>query len=310
MKENQQLPIPEQDSGLPMPGQPQTPMAHLTEATLDVMEKQLVLRERMLRIVQKAVKPRFWKLFGNSAYLMGAGGYQVGAVLGIHFTFDDKEKLRKENGHYMWRVNVTATLGGRSQTAFGVCASDNNFFMRNKIQPPPEEVDEANVMKKAGENGVSRAVTALLGLRGMTKEDLFNMGINPDQTGGSIEFKKGSQGGDTKSQNQNNQDIKKNNEETDKVRAVFEEITAIGGEIDQMGLDVEDFWKRVTRWEVDGKIKREFTRDEAGAYIKESLEKYGNAKSVWPWRKNADAVSNEMKAELDGEIKGDVDNAK
>jgi len=279
----------------------------LTEEAIVEMEKQLELRERFLKIVQKTVKPKFWRIFGESVYLEGAGGYQCGAVLGIKFDSGPPRKMRKENGHYMWIYEVIATLGGRSSPpCLGTCASDNKFFCRKptanapKALPvPPEEVDEANVMKKAYENGISRAVTALLGLRGLKREDLKSMGIEENKTGGTVDFKKGSRGGDTRSAGQRNKDTAEENKVREETRAAFKEIIAIEGDLVQMGLDSDEFWRNVTRWEVDGEVKREFTRDEAGEYVDKTLTRYGNAKAVFVWKNNAPAIAEEMKKEVE-----------
>lgn len=283
---------------------------HLTEDMLEQMEKQIELRERMLAIVQKTVRPRHWRIFGERAYLEGAGGYQVGAVLGIKYEFSNGRKVRKDNGHYMWIFDVTAELGGRRITSIGVCASDNQFFKRKVRGPdgkevtvaqPPEEVDEANVMKKAQENGVSRVSTALLGLRGLTANDLEKMGFDMDEIGGRVKYRKGSKGGDKRSQAQRNQDVDDENKALDEARNTFARIRQdYEADLVQMGLDGDDFWRRVTHWEnpKDGST-REFTMAEAGKFVEDGIRKYGKCQALWAWEKKAKEVAEAMQKEVE-----------
>jgi len=278
----------------------------LTEEAIVEMEKQLELRERFLKIVQKTVKPKFWRIFGNSVYLEGAGGYQCGAVLGIKFDSGPPRKMRKENGHYMWIYDITATLGGRTQEALGCCASDNKFFCRKptanapKALPvPPEEVDEANVMKKAYENGISRAVTALLGLRGLKREDLKSMGIEENKTGGTVDFKKGSRGGSKRNQKAVNKEIAEANQTLEQLHNDFREIIALEGEIVTIGLDPDEFWHRVTFWENPEGGERKFTREEAANFLDQRFEQYKKVPAVQAWKIKAPKVVEEMKKEVE-----------
>jgi len=125
------------------------------------------------------------------------------------------------------------------------------------------------------------------------------MGIEENKTGGTVDFKKGSRGGDTRSAGQRNKDTAEENKVREETRAAFKEIIAIEGDLVQMGLDSDEFWRNVTRWEVDGEVKREFTRDEAGEYVDKTLTRYGNAKAVFVWKNNAPAIAEEMKKEVE-----------
>lgn len=132
----------------------------------------------------------------ESFYLQATGTQKIRPVWGIYYRDRQVTKEAYPDGSYAYIVTgkvgskvldylygevVIEIDGGRS--------SGDSFFTKGGREPDPMDVRKAALA-----NWEARAVTALIGLKNMSAEDLRKNGINPELVAG-FEFQAGSEGG-------------------------------------------------------------------------------------------------------------------
>ncbi len=91
-----------------------------------------------------------------------------------------EKKATKPDGHYIYIWTATFKIGDVSFDAIGSASSKSRFFSTAHGEPiPPTEINEVNVMKAGFSNLLVNGVTRLLGLRGVSIEELKKYNINP-----------------------------------------------------------------------------------------------------------------------------------
>lgn len=98
-----------------------------------------------------------------------------------------KKKAKPERRAFIVEVYGEATLLGQTITEFGGASSEDGFYDRPKESPVEIRLE---VRKKAMANWQGRCVRTLLGLQGLSWEDLKKVGFDPEQAGG-VEYETG-----------------------------------------------------------------------------------------------------------------------
>jgi hypothetical protein len=151
---------------------------------LIAIERGAEVYRRLKIIAIKMTKPTDWVVMGSAPYLLDRGAEVVAAPFGVDI--EPGIKLRKEQrtdsrGVYdLWIAEGSAYSRrlGRRVTDIGTCSERDKFFAFNgKELKEVDEIDQANIMKKAVTNLHTRLITKVVGLRGMTLDDLKEAGV-------------------------------------------------------------------------------------------------------------------------------------
>ncbi len=183
----------------------------LTDEYVKNVERQIELRRKLLMTIVKATREHDWIDFDGKPYLEGEGAYSgMAAVRG----FVIRETVYSEEfteGHYFLEALTPMEWMGQSTVGYGDCNTADSFFTGRdgkggKLAKETERTGSHDIAvrivkedakKKARENSISRGFMELTGLKGVTWGDLEELGYTPKGAGAKVEFKKGSQGGDT-----------------------------------------------------------------------------------------------------------------
>lgn len=184
----------------------------LTEKHLEIAEKQIELRAKFLKLALKSVRPHDFQDFGGRPYLEGEGAARIMSVIRGFKVGEPRFAIELMHPHYFIECFIPIEFMGASTVALGDCSTADVFFTgkdgnggryKKFIDQTTSEIMAARLLlgdakKKARENAISRGVTELLGLKGLTWDDLQSLGFSRRDAGVSIDFKKGAQGGDIK----------------------------------------------------------------------------------------------------------------
>jgi len=201
------LPVPaappaqEQVPAGPPPADAALPMTTglLNEQLITLVERQSELWRRLVRAVVATTGNSDWIEFDGKPYLTVGGAMAIVARAGISLTAK-KIEWQSEGDDLICRYYVEARLPieGRPPIEEVGIASTRDPMLRSRRQDMIEKegltVARANrlmadfVQKKAWANAIVRAVTGLLGIRNLTKDELQKMGITPSQA--SVKFRK------------------------------------------------------------------------------------------------------------------------
>lgn len=188
-----------------MPAQPSRQLAH-RETTGDIAEQIGVMKARAemltavrnLALAQLAGNPHLMTAYpganeSQNFRLTKHGAARVARLCGIQK--DAAEWDESQTGEYMEgdvrRYHATCNVrvsfpGGGSAEEIGSADSSQGLFKGAPLTPVIKE----NIRKHAHANGFVRAVESLLGMGGLTAEDLMKAGCRPDDVP-SVEFRKG-----------------------------------------------------------------------------------------------------------------------
>ena len=172
---------------MPISGSALLEVARQAEAYIEAMDK---IKTLVLRIT----RPSDWVDMGGVPYLQATGAEKVARVFGVSWEIAEgyprKEPL--PDGHYMYVYRGKFRLGRHEIEVEGRRSSRDDFFRvryvrkgdkRERIELPPEEVDEGNVRMAAFTNWINNGIKRLLGLRNLTWEDLEAAGIKRPEKG-------------------------------------------------------------------------------------------------------------------------------
>jgi hypothetical protein len=132
----------------------------------------------------KLTLPADWMDFGGNPYLTASGAERLKALWGIYIRgleitpAMDEVRRRLRAGEHV-SVQVVATAGSRvtgEESEFVGGRSSEDGWLSER-QGGLQEVDPADLIKAAMSNLEVQAITRLLGLRGLTWEDLAKQGI-------------------------------------------------------------------------------------------------------------------------------------
>ena len=153
-----------------------------------LLEKRIEGFEKVKTFAIKLTTPTDWILYGDHPYLPSYACEKIARILNIEWFGIDggelrPEKMRHDSGHYTYVVSgkFRIKLGSyqREISVMGKASSQKPFFSKAKGRTVPiEEINESDVMMAAYSNFVVQGVTRLLGIRGITLDDLKQHGLD------------------------------------------------------------------------------------------------------------------------------------
>jgi hypothetical protein len=152
------------------------PELFLCEEHVAQAERSLETLAKLRQLALRATESEDWTDISGHPHLNASGVHKIAAAFGVSLTGLRVEALREElDGKLVVRfvAQVTARFGSRALDAEGAASSDDPFFARRDGRPLPlSEVNLNSVRKKAVTNAQGRALKAILGLSGVTWEDV------------------------------------------------------------------------------------------------------------------------------------------
>ncbi len=196
---------------LAVPSVKQIDVILLTDDYVRLVEKQIELRQKLLMTAIKATKKHDWIDFGGKPYLEGEGASRIMAAVRGFKVGEALFQEEKLGDHYFIDCLMQIEWMGQSTVSQGDCSTVDKFFTgaegdagilakeekRTGSKEIAARLIRGDARKKARENALSRGVTELMGLKGLTWDDLKELGYGAEQAGAKVEFKTGSQGGKT-----------------------------------------------------------------------------------------------------------------
>jgi hypothetical protein len=184
----------------------------LSEHYVETASKQIELRSRLIMTALKALKPHDFQDFEGKPYLEGEGAARIMAVVRGFKVSEAKFIIEQIAPHYFVDCSIPIEFMGATTVAIGDCSTSDSFFtgrdgkggrFKRYIDQTGSEIMATRLLlgdakKKARENAISRGVSELLGLKGLTWVDLEQLGFSRGGAGATVTFKQGSQGGELK----------------------------------------------------------------------------------------------------------------
>ena len=168
------------------------------EKELAAIEKNVEFYNRVKIIALKMTKPSDWVDLGGNPYLMDRGTENVAVAFGVDISDLQlrQEWAEDDKGRYYTFVASGKAYSkklGRYVEDIGVCSQRDKFFgMIGGKFKEIAEVDMANVRRKAVTNLYNRLIKRVIGLMGVTFDDLNQAGIRKEQLG-RVEYQGGAQ---------------------------------------------------------------------------------------------------------------------
>jgi hypothetical protein len=160
----------------------------LTKDQIDRAEAAVEQVKRIKLIALSVTNETDWRDMGGKPYLETSGCDKVANLFGINFvelSVSKGSEVVDGRPVVTYTAQVTARFGGRSLQEIGVCNSNDDFFAKkNGTLIPYSEIDQTDIQKKAVTNAKSRALKRILGLGGMTWDDVRSAKVNRDAIGG------------------------------------------------------------------------------------------------------------------------------
>jgi hypothetical protein len=169
------------------------------EKELAEIEKHIEFFNKVKILALKMTKPQDWVDMGGP-YLMDRGAQNIAIAFGVDITQEAPrmEWAEDANGRYYMFITsgrAHAKKLGRFIEDIGVCSQRDKFFgMSGGKLKEIQDVDMANVIRKASTNLYNRLVKRVIGLSGVTWEDLAAAGIKRESLQ-RVEYRSGNQGG-------------------------------------------------------------------------------------------------------------------
>ncbi len=153
-------------------------------------EKRIEAVKRIKKAALAVTSIHDWVDQNGKPYLQVSGSEKVARLFGISWQIDTPQKTIYDDGHFSYTYKGYFYMGSASIEFEGARSSKDGFFSKSHGSDiPPSEIDENNVKKAALTNTIGNGVTRLLGLRGLTWEDLKSSGIDRTKVG-KIEYEK------------------------------------------------------------------------------------------------------------------------
>ncbi len=176
---------PKKDDGVSFP--------LITDEQFEQAERSLANVLKIKRLAFRVTNKNDWNDVGGRPYLNESGCMKVGALFGVSLTGTEVKELRESyEGQDVVRyvAKTTATFLGRQIELEGLSASSEPFFSRKNGQAIPlSEIDLNAVRKKAVTNAHNRAIKKILGLGGITWDEVRDAGVRKDDVS-SVEYKR------------------------------------------------------------------------------------------------------------------------
>lgn len=168
------------------------------EKELAAIEKNVEFYNKVKVIALKLTKPSDWVDLGGNPYLMDRGTENIAVAFGVDISDVrlSMEWAEDAKGRYYSFIAAGKAYSkklGRYVEDIGVCSQRDKFFGKigDKFKEI-EEVDMSNVRRKAVTNLYNRLIKRVIGLMGVTFDDLVQAGIKKEQLG-KVEYRAGAQ---------------------------------------------------------------------------------------------------------------------
>lgn len=169
------------------------------ERELEAIEQNVAFYNRVKIIALKMTKSQDWVDMGGP-YLMDRGAENIAIAFGVDISnlALKQDWAEDSKGRYYTFIatgKAYAKKLGRYVEDIGVCSQRDKFFgMVNGQLKEIQDVDMANIRRKAVTNLYSRLIKRVIGLMGVTWDDLGAAGIKRDALA-KVEYRGGNQGG-------------------------------------------------------------------------------------------------------------------
>lgn len=167
------------------------------EKELAEIERNVEFFNRVKIVALKMTKPQDWVDMGGP-YLMDRGAQNVAIAFGVDITQEPPrmEWAEDANGRYYMFIasgRAHAKRLNRFIEDIGICSQRDKFFgMSGGKLKEIQDVDMANIIRKASTNLYNRLVKRVIGLSGVTWEDLAQAGIKRESLA-KVEYRSGGQ---------------------------------------------------------------------------------------------------------------------
>lgn len=155
----------------------------------EIISSRNSLFEKILEVAIRSTNAGDWIDQNGSPYLQASGAEKIARRFGVKISNINsvREDIEDASGKYhMYTVTGVASLGDRDQVeAMGVCSTRDKFFgIKNGEFKQLQDVDLPSIKRKAYTNFLGNAIKRLLGLRGLSWDDLsrFNISKNGKKT--------------------------------------------------------------------------------------------------------------------------------
>lgn len=168
-----------------------------TDDLLFRAEKRVNQVQKLISLSLRSTNHQDWVDQNGKPYLMSTGAEKVARIFGVKIHGVETRKINSEDEKgrfYFYQTTGIAELPGGvdSIVAMGTCSSKDQFFAlmtveskdeegktkKEKVLKPFSEIDETNIMKSSYTNFLVNAITRLIGLRGLTYDQLKDAGID------------------------------------------------------------------------------------------------------------------------------------
>ncbi len=268
-------------------------------ATDAVLQERHEQHQRYVRFALLQTMPHDWIGMGKDPYLEGTGAERIARYYGLTLTEPIYNIETKPNGHVYIECAGYVRGGDREVFEIGDCASDDRFFERHGAPQHPEEVNKADVKKKARENWKSRAVASFFGLRGLKWPDLETLSggrLNQNAAGASIEYERGKNGGSKQTSEQRNAQTQGHNAALEDYQNQMAIIEAALTMALSFGDTDENFAKQVSEYKGKSYNNMAELKQKCG----EAFEKYKNTKLASGIASRAKAYAEKLKENENG----------
>lgn len=174
-------------------------LAQQADRAVQEAEVRLEIIQRVMQVALKATYAQDWVNMGGKPYLAATGAERLASLFGVTISDMDSKRYedRDERGaYYYFVITGTAHFRGTSISVMGTCSARDQFFStryegegesRRQILLPAEAVDQPSIVKAAYSNMIANAVTRVLGIRGLTWEQLEQLGFDRSRAA-SVQF--------------------------------------------------------------------------------------------------------------------------
>ncbi len=175
------------------------PPAKIEPLSIARLESEIEQWKQLKILLVKATRPGDWKIFGDKPYPEMPAVISIAARAGVSLHILGQPVPQYFNDADPPYVIYTSIAGARRGIGpefqeVGMACSKDEFFWRDKKPIPYHEVNVTTVAKKSYTNAARRALTACLGMRDFTVEDLRAAGKEYEDVQ-VIGFRKGKKGG-------------------------------------------------------------------------------------------------------------------
>lgn len=148
----------------------------------DAAEARVEAVKRIKKAALAVTTTNDWMDQHGKPYLQASGSKKVGRLFGVSWQLEPAERTDEPDGGVSFTFEGLFSLGTATITAIGARSSKDEFFSRQK------SLDLNDVKKAAYTNCIGNGVTSILGITGLTWDDLKEAGISAKDTA-RVEYK-------------------------------------------------------------------------------------------------------------------------